>query len=311
MSRISTPPKMTRRQPLESPPGLPPEWSLVRRRGIAVLRAKPFERISWLVHGFSTRLGGASSAHGRRALNLGYLDWDERDRVDANRQLLARAVGARAMELVAMRQFHSSVVRVVERAAGHRLGGDALATRAPRLLLAVQTADCLPILLVDPRRHVAAAIHAGWRGTLARIAEKTVGELRMDFGTRPRDVLAAIGPAIGACCYEVGPEVAQAYAARFHVAGEWFDERFEALSTGDEPTPFLWLQQDPPGHARPKRARLDLVAANSWQLANAGLLPERVFACRWCTACHPDWLFSYRREGGRTGRQMAVIGWRR
>lgn len=308
MSRTVAPRK-TARWP--APIALPADWLLVRRRGIAVLQARPLQRIPWLVHGFSTRPGGASRIDGHRALNLGYGDWDERDRVDENRRLLALAVGARGMELVAMRQFHSSVVRVLERPPAERIRGDALVTRARKLLLAVQTADCVPILVVDPRRRVAAAIHAGWRGTLARIAEKVVGEMRMHFDTRPENALAAIGPAIRGCCYEVGPDVAQAFAARFPQAGEWFDGPFDALSTGDEPTPFLWLEQDPPGHARPKRVLLDLVAANRWQLASAGLRPERIFACEWCTACHTDWLFSYRRKGQRSGRLMAVVGWRR
>jgi polyphenol oxidase len=276
-----------------------------------VLQAKPLQRISWLVHGFSTRPGGASRSNGLRALNLGYVEWDERSRVNENRRLLAQVVGARAMEFVAMRQIHSSVVRRLECPPDERIHGDALITRAPKLLLAVQTADCVPIIVVDLRRRVAAAIHAGWRGTLARIAEKVVGEMRMHFHTRPEDAIAAIGPSIGGCCYEVGSEVAQAFAAQFPRAGEWFDGPFEALSSGDEPAPFLWLQQDPPGHARPKRVRLDLVAANRWQLAAAGLRPERIWACGWCTACHNDWLFSYRREGQRAGRMLAVVGLRR
>jgi YfiH family protein len=212
------------------------------------------------------------------------------------------------MQRIALRQFHSSMVRFFPGAAEGRLKGDALATRARRRLLTVQTADCVPILLVDRRRRAIAAIHAGWRGTLARIAQKTVGDLRRRFGTRPEDLLAAIGPAIGRCCYEVGPEVAQQFSSQFPQPADWFDGPFEALSTGDEPTPFLWLQFDPPGHDRPKRVQLDLVAANRWQLEQAGVRPERIFACGLCTSCHYDWLFSYRREGLRTGRLMAAIG---
>ena len=90
------------------------------------------------------------------------------------------------------------------------------------MLLAVQTADCVPILLADTKNRAVAAIHSGWRGTLRRIAEKTLGRMQMDYGTRPADVIAAIGPAIGGCCYEVGSEVAREFASQFSEAREWF-----------------------------------------------------------------------------------------
>jgi len=307
---------------------LPPEWRLRRRGGVAVLEALPLARIPWLVHGFSTRVGGTSLQDGKRMLNLGYVEWDERDRVTENRRRFVRALGAAEMEFIGLRQFHSSMVRIFRHAPGGRLPasalgavaagphpvkcrGDALVTRTRGLLLAVQTADCVPILLVDTRKRVAAAIHAGWRGTAARVAQKTVGDLRMHFGTRPEDIVAAIGPAIGGCCYEVGPNVAHEFGCQFAQAAEWFEGPFEPLSTGDEPTPFLWLQFDPPGHERPKRVLLDLPAANRWQLETAGVLPDKIFSCGVCTSCRVDWLFSYRREGLRSGRLMSAIGMRK
>jgi YfiH family protein len=312
MNRIRLKRKPARRKAtLPAAPALPPEWRLRRRGGVVVVEARPLARIPWLVHGFSTRVGGASAADGGPALNLGHVEWDERERVDENRRRLARAVGATGMEAVGLRQFHSSLVRIFRRAPAERLKGDALATRTRGLLLTVQTADCVPILLVDIRKRVVAAIHAGWRGTAARVAQKTVGDLRMQFGTRPGDLVAAIGPSIGGCCYEVGPEVAHEFGSQFGPAAEWFEGPFAALATGDEPTPFLWLQFDPPGHARPKRVRLDLPAANRWQLEAAGVAANRIFSCGVCTACRVDWLFSYRREGRRAGRLMSVIGMRK
>ncbi len=301
----------TRRRPsLPASPHLPPEWKLRRRGGLVVLESLPLARIPWLVHGFSTRLGGESLLDGRRMLNLGYVEWDDRARVAENRQKFARALGAGSMQWTGLRQFHSSMVRIPRReaSASAPCRGDAMATRAHGLLLAVQTADCVPILLADVRRHVVAAIHAGWRGTAARIAQKTVGDLRMRFGTRPGDVIAAIGPCIRSCCYEVGPDVAHEFGSQFAPAAEWFDGPFTPLSTGDEPTPFLWLQFDPPGHDRPKRVNLDLAAANRWQLETAGVPAARIFSSGLCTSCHADWLFSYRREGQRTGRLVGAIG---
>lgn len=186
---------------------------------------------------------------------------------------------------------------------------DAALTRQPGLLLAVQTADCVPILLVDTERRCVAAIHAGWRGTLARIAAKTLGRMRVEFGTRPENVTAALGPAIGRCCYEVGPEVAQAFSGQFAPAAEWFDGPFARLALGEEPNPLPWLTMMPPGHQPPpERVWLDLRAANRWQLLDAGVAPRRIAVSTLCTACRTDLFFSYRREGARTGRLMAAIG---
>ncbi len=158
---------------------------------------------------------------------------------------------------------------------------------------------------MDTQRRAVAAVHAGWRGTLNRIVSKTLGRMRMSCGTRPQDLVAALGPAIGGCCYEVGTEVAQAFSNQFPQAADWFDE----LRTGDEPNPLQWLSMMPPGHnPPPPKVRLDLVAANRWQLRDAGVPPSRIFSSGLCTACHSDLLFSYRRETGRTGRMLAVIG---
>ena len=241
-------------------------------------------------------------------LNLGYVEWDERGHVDENRRRFVRALGGEEMKLAGVRQIHSSLVRIFRQAPRERLKGDALATRRRGLLVSVQTADCVPILLADTRKRVVAAIHAGWRGTAARVAQKTVGDLRVHFGARPEDVIAAIGPAIGGCCYEVGPDVAHEFSCQFAQAAEWFDGPFAPLSTGDEPTPFAWLQFDPPGHERPKKVRLDLAAANRWQLEAEGVPSDRIFACGLCTLCRMDWFFSYRGEGQRTGRLMSAIG---
>src|SRR5205814_3314750 len=109
--------------------------------------------------------------------------------------------------------------------------GDASTTNRPGVLLAVQTADCVPILLVDPKNRAIAAVHAGWRGTLQRIVTKAIGKMQMQFRTKPGNLLAVIGPSIGGCCYEVGTEIASEFRSQFATASDWFDE----LRTGDEP----------------------------------------------------------------------------
>jgi hypothetical protein len=186
----------------------------------------------------------------------------------------------------------------------------------PGLLLAVQTADCVPVLLADTKRHAVAAIHAGWRGTLARIVAKTLGRMHMEFGTRPEDVSAALGPCIARCSYEVGPEVAAAFSAQFAQAREWIDvprELRHGLSddqfvAGEGPNPLKWLSMTPPGHdPLPPTVQLDLIAANRWQLRDAGVAEKNISDSGLCTACRTDLLFSHRREQGRTGRMLAAI----
>lgn len=291
------------------------DWIVRRAGGLQIVESRALGKLRWLVHGFSTRPGGESLLEGKPALNLGFTDWDERARVEKNRAAFAAALAARNMSLVTLRQFHSDVIHVASALPATEedaTRADALAASAPGLLLGVQTADCVPILLADTRGRAVAAIHAGWRGTLARIAVKTLGRMRMEFGTQPKDVVAAIGPAIGRCCYEVGPEVAQAFAMQFPSAADWFDGPFEQLSHGEEPLWLPWLTMMPPGHVPPPpRVQLDLRAANRWQLMDAGVRETQIDVSDLCTACRPDLLFSYRREGAKTGRMMAVIGVRK
>ena len=286
-----------------------PEWAIRRAVRLQILEARSLAKLGWLAHGFSTRPGGTSTLDGKPALNLGFTEWDEGERVTANRAKFGEAIGVREMPLVTLRQFHSDVIHVAVSPCDEAPKADALITATPGLLLGVQTADCVPILLADTRKRVVAAIHAGWRGTLARIAVKTLGRMKMEFGTRPRDVVAAIGPAIGQCCYEVGPEVAQAFAAQFSAAAEWFEGPFEQLAHGEEPLWLPWLTMMPPGHVPPPpRVRLDLRASNRRQLVDASVPEKQIAMSDLCTSCRTDLFFSYRREGPKTGRQVAAIG---
>jgi YfiH family protein len=190
--------------------------------------------------------------------------------------------------------------------------GDAAITQLPGVLLSVQVADCVPILLADTRRRVVAAVHAGWRGTLARIAAKTLGRMQQEFGTRPQDVVAALGPAIGRCCYQVGPEVAQQFGAQFPAAADWFDGPFARLAEGEDQNWLPWLTMMPPGHLpEPERVHLDLRAANRFQLLEAGVPAKHIAVSTLCTYCRADLFFSYRREGAGTGRLLALIGIRK
>jgi polyphenol oxidase len=299
LSRTPAPKK----KPLTPPDG----WKLcTSAAGVGFLQVPAFSAFPWLIHGFSTSQGGVSALNGGKVLNLGFTEWDARENVQKNRKLFQSALDGNEFALVSLKQFHSDVVCGFSSAPPNEpCSADASITNAPNLLLGIQTADCVPILFLDPKKHAVAAVHAGWRGTLQRIVEKTIGRMKMEFKTDPSNLLAAIGPAIGGCCYEVGTEVAAAFHSQFANAPEWFDE----LRTGDEPNPLQWLNQFPPGHQPPpKNVRLDLRKANRAQLLAAGLRPQNIFVSDLCTACRPDLLFSYRKQGSESGRMMSVIG---
>jgi polyphenol oxidase len=282
-------------------------WQEKNVGSLKLLQIPAFSKLPWLIHAFSTTPGGISPLENEKVLNLGFTDWDTRENVQENRRRLQKAAGAQDLPLVTLKQFHSDVIHVFDSPSAEPCRGDASITIRPGLLLAIQTADCLPILLVDPKKRAVAAIHAGWRGTLARIAAKTIGKMQMHFGTNPRDLLAAVGPSIGPCCYEVGTEVATQFLSQFADAPDYFDE----FRTGDEPNPIQWLNMMPPGHQPPpKGVLLDLRKANRSQLLSADLRPQNIHTIDLCTACHPGLLFSYRKQGPQSGRLMSIIALR-
>jgi purine-nucleoside/S-methyl-5'-thioadenosine phosphorylase / adenosine deaminase len=288
-------------------PRIQAPWRLRKARGLQILELAPFQKLPWLIHGFSTRTGGISPLESEKILNLGFMEWDARENVFENRRLFQSAIGANDLELIPLKQIHSDVIRVFPHPAAGPCKGDASATNRPGLLLAVQTADCVPILLVDSEKRAVVAIHAGWRGTLARITQKAVGLMQFEYGSKPKDILAAIGPSIGPCCYEVAADFVTKFTAQFADAADYFDEP----RSGEEPNPLQWLNMKPPGHQPPpKNVHLDLRKANLSQLLAAGLFSKNIHVSDLCTACHTGLLFSHRREGPLSGRLMSVIGLR-
>ena len=287
---------------------------------VSPLRARQLEPLPWLVHGFSTRVGGSSRAYGGRDLNLGFTKDDSRAVVERNREAFLKKLGAvtrfrkgpSIWPLITLRQVHSDIIRLIESVPDSRneepLTGDGVITAIPGLLLAIQTADCLPVIVVDTRRHAVGVFHAGWRGTVKRIVEKGVGEMVRCFGSRPRDLKAAIGPGIQGCCYEVGEEVRTKFESQFSHAAGLFREVKESDPVREK-YPLLFLTARAPGHSElPKRIFLDLFEADRQQLIAAGVPKKGIEASPLCTNCHPELLFSYRAEKGKTGRMMGVAG---
>ena len=310
----------------------------------------------WLVHGFSTRVGGYSRAYGRGELNLGYTKDDSRAAVERNRAEFLRKVGAVAGKrrgvkpgtraggaglwpLITLRQIHSDIIHCIGPVGdsdiihcigpvgdavnpglqhpdlnnpdlNHKepLSGDGMITATPGMLLGIQTADCLPVILVDTKRRVVGVFHAGWRGTVQRIVEKGVGEMQRCFGSRARDLKAAIGPGIQGCCYEVGEDVRTKFESQFGYGAKLFREVKDSDPVREK-YPLLFMTARAPGHGElPPKIFLDLVEANRRQLLDAGVAARNIETSALCTNCHNDLLFSYRAEKGKTGRMMAVVG---
>ncbi len=227
-----------------------------------LLRFQPWDGISWLVHAFTTRDTGNFSA-------------------DTAADELPPSLSAGPTRLASVRQVHSDGLHLVKPEAAsishsQRPEADGLLTSAAGYLLGVRTADCLPLLYVDRARRAVAAVHAGWRGTAKGIAARAVKRMKQEFGSPPGELEVVMGPGIGPCCYEVGSEVADQFAA-------------SAVQVRGRP-------------------HLDLPEANRLQLIEAGVNTSKVWSAGLCTACEADQFYSYRREGTQAGRMLAMIG---
>jgi purine-nucleoside/S-methyl-5'-thioadenosine phosphorylase / adenosine deaminase len=231
-------------------------------------------QVAGVVHGVSTRTGGVSS--GRCAsLNVSHTVGDDEANVEENLSRLAAAIGTRRQTFFSPYQVHGRVVTVVDADTSPRPRCDVLITQTNERTLLLRYADCTPVLLADMTQPAVAAVHAGWRGSAARAASAGVEALAEAFGSRPRDLVAGIGPAIGPCCYEVGPEVVDAFAER----------------------PELF-------HGR----KLDLWEANRQALIEAGVPAQQIEVAGICTRCESDRFFSHRANDGQpAGRFAAVI----
>ena len=260
---------------------------------VRALVCEPLEQDGF-TNGFSTRGGGVSPMP-RDALNLAGFNEDAAENILENRRRFLKLFPGEWL-LAGCWQVHGADIRAVNHAeqaqsqpyaTGDDDRCDALVSNRRQTFLAVKTADCVPVLMGDSKTGAFAAVHAGWRGTLAEICKHAIERLNREYDTRPEDLRVAIGPAAGACCYEVGNDVIEGFRGRFAYADELFT------------------------HTRPGHARIDLFKANRKQLVSMGVLAERIHSSPLCTMCRTDIFFSYRREKslhGKVGRLMAVIG---
>ncbi len=258
-----------------------------KHQGVSAITCEALERDGF-ANAFSTRQGGTSPMP-HDALNLAGFDQDLRENILENRRRFIALLGG-DWQLSACWQVHGTAIRTVREVPdpdSEKENCDGLMTRLAGVLLAIKTADCVPVILGDARTGACAGVHAGWRGTLAGILTHALARMAEEFGTRAEDVRACIGPAALNCCYEVGADVIDAFKARFPRASELFTPTRE-------------------GHAL-----IDLHRANREQLMEAGVHAERIHSVPLCTMCRTDLFFSHRREThlhGRTGRLFAVIG---
>ena len=242
-------------------------------------------------HGISTRHGGRSKGY-FSSLNLGLHVEDKAEDVIENRRIFCQALGLNPENTATCQQVHGSNIARISKediGAGFRdfsraiADTDALITNEPGVPLMLFFADCTPILIADPVHKAVGLAHGGWKGTLGAIALKTVEAMNKEFGSRPEDMVAAIGPSIGLCCYQVGREVAD----KFREAFPDFADRIL--------------------HVQGEDIHLDLQGTNTLLLEKAGLKPENIENAGVCTCCNSSQFFSYRADNGKTGRIAAVI----
>jgi hypothetical protein len=242
------------------------------------------------VMAFSLRKGG-QSPEPFDSLNFSVSQGDSRENVKTNMAILGERIGIDPDRIVTCRQIHEDHIQVVEAVPEALPRADAIVTAIPNLFPAVKVADCVPILILDPVRKVAAAVHAGWRGTVRRITRKTIIFMNKEFGCDPSELVVGIGPGIGPCCYEVDAPVLTPFRESFPDP-----ERFISIHNSNRSSDISY--------------HLDLSAANLFELIEMGVQPKNIYAVDLCTACRQDLFFSHRRDGAKSGRHIAVVGFR-
>lgn len=258
--------------------------------GVPYLSYPLFERTGIVNHGFSTRLGGVSRGEWS-TMNISTTRGDDPEHIRKNRELIAQAIGVSAGDFTYTNQTHTTKVAVVrEKDRGKQFKEtDGMVTNVPGICLVTFYADCVPLYFVDPVKRVIGLSHSGWRGTVGKMGKVTVETMTERYGSKPADILAAIGPSICQSCYEVSEDVAQQFRKAFH----------------DTLHPLLFYRKEN------GKYQLDLWEANRQALLEAGIKKEHMAVTNLCTHCNPDILFSHRAAGSRRGNLSAFLALKR
>ena len=278
------------------------------------------------VMAFSVRAGGRSPRP-FDSLNFSSSEGDAPANVRRNLTVFSQAVRIDPGRIVFAHQSHQDKIQFVTSARSVAQEADAMIAAEPGVMLAIRTADCLPILLLDPVRTVVAVVHAGWKGTVLRITRKVLRRLKSEFGSDPADLLVALGPVIGPCCYGVDDTVVVPFRRSFPCP-----ERFVKCSGRVAPDEGASIENHPPGAGCQRDRggeiedqpcgsaafggarsdyRLDIPGANRYELMAEGVAERNIHDVGLCTACNPELFFSHRRDRGLTGRHIAVAGFRK
>ena len=255
---------------------------------VPVIGFETYRNYTWLTHGFSTRYGGVSDGI-YKSMNLSFSQGDDERRVLKNHGIMAKTMGVELADMVYSHQTHTTnVLRVTREHAGMGFtvtrnfnDVDGFVTDVPGLMLVTAYADCVPLYFADTRLHVIGLSHSGWRGTVNNMAQATVDKMSYEFGSRPCDIAAFIGPSICASCYEVGDDVARNFRDRYGAESEKILTKKEAASED--------------------KYYLNLHAANRINMLNAGISPQNIHVTDICTCCNPELLFSHRASKGKRG----------
>ncbi|OQB13372.1 MAG: Laccase domain protein YfiH [Firmicutes bacterium ADurb.Bin193] len=251
-------------------------FTINRKNNIEYLTIPSFEQSGLVRHAFSTRIGGVSTGE-TATMNFGFERKDTPENIKRNFELLCGCVGINPDKLVMAKQVHGDIVLAADKTdAGRRLEGvDAFVTDDPDIAICTFHADCVPLFFLDTKKRVIALAHSGWRGTAANIAGKTVGKMIADYGCDPHNIIAALGPSIGVCHFEVGQEVADVFDTKYVIQGE--------------------------------KPRIDLWALCKDQVLACGVTESNFTLSGICTFCRKDLFYSYRGDNMKTGSMVSIM----
>ncbi|MFA9463647.1 MAG: peptidoglycan editing factor PgeF [Velocimicrobium sp.] len=258
---------------------------ILEKNGVYYIQFKPYQKLPFLVHGFSTRLGGVSK-HEFSSMNLSYQRGDKKEYVNQNYEIICKTLDISKKQLVFTNQVHDTRIQYADGSKSQYQDTDALVTDKEGIVIVTSYADCVPLYFVDKKMKIIGFAHSGWRGTVGKIGLKTIAFMIESFGCKSEDIIAVIGPSICKDCYEISEEVAI---------------QFEAGFSKEQQKEILFEKGN-------GKYQLDLWKANQWILLEAGLKKENIHIAGLCTCCNHELFFSHRATGGKRGNLNGFLG---